>query len=70
MSKKSFSGIQVIGAPPEPFSVSLTHVIAQAPRKKPYAQPRVIEWGSIQELTGQDKLSSDNDGDFTGSGGV
>jgi len=68
--KKSLSIIKATGAPPEPVSISLTHIIEQDPEKKPYEQPRLVEWGSILELTRQDKLSSDNDGDFTGSGGV
>jgi hypothetical protein len=54
----------------EPGSVSLAKAAQDRTVKRPYESPRLVEWGSIIDLTGQDKLSSFDDGDFTGSGGV
>jgi hypothetical protein len=50
---------------PGPIPLSVEH----APPRKPYESPRLLEWGSIAELT-KGPLSGTIDGDFSGSGGV
>jgi hypothetical protein len=39
------------------------------PGRKPYEGPVLVEWGSIVELTAG-AFVADEDGDFSGSGGV
>jgi hypothetical protein len=51
----------------QPGSVPLS--IEDAPPRRPYGSPRLVEWGSIVELT-RGPLSGTVDGDFSGSGGV
>lgn len=55
---------------PSPEPVSVSGVSQEAgPGRKAYEAPALVEWGSILELTAGG-LASDEDGDFTGSGGV
>jgi hypothetical protein len=56
-------------APQESGSTADARSAKPGPRRRLYERPRLIEWGSIIELT-CGRSAGTRDGNFSGSGGV